>query len=129
MNLELQCKMCLNETYSRVQVGKNLSDMFHIRNGLKQGDAISPLLFNCGSDYAIRRVQVNRDGLQLNGTRQLMVDADDFNILGRSIHTVKENGEALVVVSMETGQEVKADICMYCTWSCLNIRMQDEITD
>ena len=63
MNLELQCKMCLNETYSRVQVGKNLSDMFHSRNGLKQ-DAISPLLFNCGLEYAIRRVQVNRDGLK-----------------------------------------------------------------
>jgi len=43
MNLELQCKMCLNEMNSRVWVGKNLSDMFHIRNGLKQGDAISPL--------------------------------------------------------------------------------------
>ena len=50
-------------------------------------------------------------------------------MLGGSIHTVKENGEALVVVSMETGQEVTADICMYCTWSCLKIRMQDEITE
>jgi len=37
-------KICLNETYSRVWVGKNLSDMFPIRNGLKQGDALSPLL-------------------------------------------------------------------------------------
>jgi len=36
--------MCLTETYSRVQVGKNLSEMFPIRNGLKQGDALSPLL-------------------------------------------------------------------------------------
>ena len=42
MNLVMQLKMCLNETYSRVQVGKNLSDMFPIRNGLKQGDALSP---------------------------------------------------------------------------------------
>jgi len=42
MNLELQLKICLNETYSRVRVGKNFSDMFPIRNGLKQGDAISP---------------------------------------------------------------------------------------
>ena len=47
-----------------MQVGKNLSDMFHVRNGLKQGDAISPFLFNCGLEYAIRRVQVNRDGLK-----------------------------------------------------------------
>ena len=39
-------KVCLTETYNRVRVDKNLSDMFHIRNGLKQGDALSPLLFN-----------------------------------------------------------------------------------
>jgi len=39
-------KMCLTETYSKVRVGKNLSDMFPIKNGLKQGDTLSPLLFN-----------------------------------------------------------------------------------
>ena len=50
-------KMCLTETYSRVRVGKNLSDMFPIRNVLKQGDAPSPLLFNFALEYAIRRVQ------------------------------------------------------------------------
>ena len=49
-------KMCLTETYSRVRVGKNLSEMFPIRNGLKQGDALSPLLFNFALEYAIRRV-------------------------------------------------------------------------
>jgi hypothetical protein len=39
-------KMCLNETYSTVCIGTNLSDKFPIQNGLKQGDALSPLLFN-----------------------------------------------------------------------------------
>jgi len=48
--------MCLTETYSRVRVGKNLSDMFPIRNGLKEEDALSPLLFNSALEYAIRRV-------------------------------------------------------------------------
>ena len=54
-------KLCLTETYSRVRVGRNLSDMFPIRNGLKQGDALSPLLLNFALEYAIRRVQVNQD--------------------------------------------------------------------
>jgi len=45
-------------------------------NGLKQGDALSPLLFNFVLDYSIRKVQVNQDGLKLNGTQQLLVYAD-----------------------------------------------------
>jgi hypothetical protein len=83
-------KMCLTETYSRVRTGKNLSEMFPIRNGLKQGDALSPLLFNLPLEYAIKRVQVNQDGLKLNGTHQLLAYADDVNISGGSVHTVKE---------------------------------------
>jgi hypothetical protein len=69
--------------------------MFLIRNGFKQGDALSPLLINFVSDYAIRRVQVIHDGLQLKGTHQLLFYADDANILGESVHTIKENKEVL----------------------------------
>jgi len=79
MKLVRHINMCLTETYSRVWVGKNLSDMLHIRNGLKKGDALSPLLFNFALDYTIRRVQINQDGLKLN---QLLIYADYVNKLG-----------------------------------------------
>jgi hypothetical protein len=52
-------KMCVNETFSRDRVGTHLSDMFPIRNVLKQGDALGPLLFNFGLECTITRVQVN----------------------------------------------------------------------
>jgi len=54
------------------------------------------MLFNFALEYAIRRVQVNQDGLKLNGTHQILAYADGVNILGGSIHSLKENAEALV---------------------------------
>jgi hypothetical protein len=46
--------MCLNETYSKVCIGKRLSDKFPIQNGLKQGDILLPLLFNFAIEYTVR---------------------------------------------------------------------------
>jgi len=72
-----------------------LSDIFPIRNGLKQGDVI-------------RRVQVNQDGKP-----QLLFYVHDVNILGGSVHTIKKNTETLLVGSKETGLEVNVDKTKY----------------
>jgi len=65
--------------------------MFPTRNDLKQGDALSPLLFNFVLEWAIRRVQINQEGFKLNGKHQLLVYSD-----GITAHTIKENAEVLV---------------------------------
>ena len=75
------------------------------------------IYFNFALEYAITRVQVNQDGLKLNGTHQLLAYADDVNILGGSIHTLKENAETLVAATREIGLEVSADKTKYMIMS------------
>jgi len=60
---------------------------------------------------------VRVDGLKLNGTHQLLAYADDVNILGGSIHTLKENAEALVAATRETGLEISAGKTKYMVMS------------
>jgi hypothetical protein len=81
------------------------------------------LFFNITLERALKRVYVNQGGLKLNGTYQLLVYTDDVNMLGGIVHTVKENTEALIVAGKEIGLEVTLS-----TRSCLEIRMQDEVT-
>jgi hypothetical protein len=87
--LDKLIKLCLNETYSKVRVGELLSDKFPIQNGL----TLSPLLHNFSLGYGVRKVQENQVDLELNGTHQLLIYADDVNFLGDSISTIKENRE------------------------------------
>ena len=112
MKMTRLIRMCLTETYSRVRVGKNLSDIFSIRSGLNRGDALSQLLFNFALEYAIRSVQVNQNGLKLNGIHLLLFYTDDVSKLGGSVY-YEGKTEALIVANKEIGLEVNADKTKY----------------
>jgi len=71
------------------------------------------LLFNFAIEYAFRRVLLNQNDLKLNGKQQLLVNADDVNIVGGSVHTVEKNTEALLVGSKEIAPGVNADKTKY----------------
>ena len=68
---------------------------FPIENGLKQGYALSPVLFNFALEYAIRKVQETNLGLDMNGTQQVLAYADDVNLLG-DIRTIERNADVLL---------------------------------
>jgi hypothetical protein len=71
------------------------------------------LLLNFGLEYAIAKVNEKQVGLKLNGTHQLLLYADDVNLVGDNVDTMKKNTETLIDTSKEVGLEVNADKSKY----------------
>jgi hypothetical protein len=90
---------------------------FPIQNGLKR-DALSSLLFHFALEYAITKVQKHQVGLKLNGTHQLLLYADDMNLLGDDINTIQINTKTLIDASKEVGVEVNSEKTKYILLSC-----------
>jgi hypothetical protein len=94
--------------HSKVHTDKHLSDNFPTQNCIKQGDALSPLIFNFASEYAFRKIQENQMGPKLNGTHRLLFYADDVNLLGDNIDTIKKCTETFID-AIKVGLEINIE--------------------
>jgi hypothetical protein len=101
--------------YSKVFISRHLSDNYSIQNCLKQGNALSPLLFKFAVEYGIKKFQEIQVRLKLD---QLLVYANEVNVLGDNIDTMHKSAENLIGASKEVGLEVNAEKTKYMLLSC-----------
>jgi preprotein translocase subunit YajC len=89
----------------------------HLKNGLKKGDCLSPLLFIFALEYVIMKVPANQEASKLNGVHQFLVQADGVNLAGGNKHTINKGTKVLVVASKETGMEQNGEKSTYMAMS------------
>jgi hypothetical protein len=100
-------KVCLNKMHTEVRICKYLSDKFRIE------DFSNTQIFNFALQYANRKVQQNQFRLKLNGTHELLVFADDVNLLGNNIDTIEGTIETIIDAVKGVGLEVNTNKYIY----------------
>jgi hypothetical protein len=106
--------------YSKVHTSEHFSHNFPIQNGLKQGDALSPMLFNFTLEYVVRKIQEKQVGLKLIGAHHSLVYVDDVNLLADNIDTMRRAQNC--DVSMEAHLEVNSEKTVYMLLSLTGMK-------
>ncbi|CAG9135779.1 unnamed protein product [Plutella xylostella] len=97
----------------RVKVDGDLTDAFSVVTGLKQGDALSPALFNLVLEYVIQKVLTHDGGVQLNGQHKVIGYADDLALLGESEREVQEAAKILEEEAHRVGLRISTEKTEY----------------
>ena len=99
-------KATLDGTKCRVKVQNDLSELFAVREGLKQGDALSCLLFNLALEMAMRRAGIRTSSTLATATIQVLGFADDLDFAGRTQAAVQDTFNNLKLQAERMGLEV-----------------------
>jgi len=93
-------------TTAKVKVQNGLSESFHIRNGLRQGDALACILFHIALEKTIRDANINQRGNIFYKSVQMLAYADDIDIISRSPKSLQEATIALDRSTIRVGLDI-----------------------
>lgn len=96
-------KLTLTKTENKVKVNNKLTENFEVKEGVRQGDPLSSLLFNVVLEMIIKEANINRSGHIYHKKHQCLAFADDVVILSRSKEQLKEVVERLEKAAREKG--------------------------
>jgi hypothetical protein len=96
----------MESTTAKVKIQNKLSESFHIRNGLRQGDALACILFNIVLEKIICEANINQYGNIFYESLQLLAYADDIDIISRSLKSLQEATTALDEAARMMGLEI-----------------------
>lgn len=107
------CRMTVAESQCRVRVERSLSESFHVSSGVRQGDGLSPVLFNLALEFVFRKASLPQDDYLLNKSLQVLAYADDICILGHNATTVQDCFSKLDEEGRKIGLQVNTDKTKY----------------
>jgi len=105
--------MCVDGFRSRVRIGDMLSDPSEVNSGLKQRDVISPVLFKFALDKVIRTAKISVKLFSPDGSRLLPAFADDIDVVGNTVLTVKDLFLSVETQAEQIGLRVNEDKIKY----------------
>lgn len=96
-------KLCVNDSKGKVKVGREYTEIFEINTGVRQGDGLSPILFNIALEEALRETTKSTGGAKIPDKINLLAFADDVVIVAENKEDIKLLTQKLIEETAEVG--------------------------